>query len=123
MRIRIKDKGYKKVCKLVDERDRHKCVICGRPDVQHHHIIFRSAGGDDLPGNLICLCPACHEIYAHGKKAKAWQGQFLEYVDDVKFDTFYAAHLLDVRDIIKRYGKTKKVRLYMWRVKNEQSNQ
>ena len=30
-----------------------------------HHIIARSAGGSDHPGNLKTLCPACHASYTH----------------------------------------------------------
>lgn len=111
MRIRLNDKGYKKVCQLVNERDNHRCVICGIPYIQHHHIIFRSAGGWDTPGNLVCLCSSCHSIYAHGKKSKSWQKMLLDYVSDERFDEFYSEHLEEVKDLIERYGKTNKIKL------------
>lgn len=111
MRIRLHDKGYKKVCQLVNERDNHRCVICGSPYIQHHHIIFRSAGGWDTPGNLVCLCSVCHSIYAHGKKSKSWQKMLLDYVSDERFDEFYSEHLEEVKDLIERYGKINKIKL------------
>lgn len=111
MRIRLHDKGYRKICELVDERDGHRCVICGSPYIQHHHIIFRSSGGWDTPGNLVCLCSACHSIYAHGKKSKSWQKMLLDYVSDEKFDSFYSEHLEEIKDLIERYGKTHKIKL------------
>lgn len=111
MRIRLHDRGYRLMCDLVDERDGGRCVICGSPYVQHHHIQFRSGGGSDTPDNLVCLCAGCHAIYAHGKKSKSWQAILMDYVNDVKFDEFYAKHLKDMQTIIKRYGKTERIRL------------
>lgn len=111
MWIRLHDRGYKKMCELVDERDHHRCVICGSPYIQHHHVIFRSAGGSDTPENLVCLCSGCHSVYAHGKKSKSWQKMLIDYVSDERFDAFYAKHLSKINDLIKRYGKTKRVRI------------
>lgn len=111
MRIRLHDRGYKKMCELVDERDHHRCVICGSPYIQHHHVIFRSAGGSDTPENLVCLCSRCHSVYAHGKKSKSWQKMLIDYVSDERFDAFYAEHLRKIKDLIKHYGKTKRVRI------------
>lgn len=111
MRIRLHDKGYKKMCELVDLRDGGRCVICGSPYVQHHHIVFRSGGGSDTPDNLVCLCAGCHSIYAHGKKAKSWQKMLQDYAGGPQFDGFYAKHLREVQTIVKRYGKTKRIRL------------
>lgn len=45
--LRLSDRGYKRMCGLVDKRDGHKCIICECPDVQHHHVIYRSQGGSD----------------------------------------------------------------------------
>lgn len=110
MRILLHDKGYKKMCELVDERDRHRCVICGSPYIQHHHVIFRSAGGSDTPENLVCLCSGCHSVYAHGKKSKSWQKILLDYLQDTKFDEFYSKNFRYIVKLIERYGKTEKVR-------------
>lgn len=67
-------------------RDRYRCQDCGAnfggrrrkvydpklrrgkggyrwESLEVHHIIARSAGGSDHPGNLKTLCPACHAAY------------------------------------------------------------
>lgn len=43
----------------------HECVCCGLRPGQAHHVIHRSKGGDDVMGNLVPLCPPCHNAY-HG---------------------------------------------------------
>jgi hypothetical protein len=53
------------------------CMGCFKPSHPHarnhpHHVTSRGAGGDDVPRNLIPLCPPCHqEIHQHGNKAFA----------------------------------------------------
>ena len=47
-------------------RDEHACILCKDARVvQLHHVVSRGHGGNDLPQNLVCLCPACHRV-AHG---------------------------------------------------------
>lgn len=42
------------------------CVICGtNKDLQHHHIIPKSMGGDDHAHNILTLCCDHHE-WIHG---------------------------------------------------------
>lgn len=74
--FRLSDKAYRKLCMLVDERD-EGCVICGNPAVEHHHIIFRSEGGEDRLENLIALCHEHHQLCAHGLDKHYWQQDFL----------------------------------------------
>ena len=44
------------------ERDNHKCIICGKPAKQVHHIHLRSKRKDLLYeiNNLVSLCDKCH---------------------------------------------------------------
>lgn len=42
------------------------CVACGKPEVQAHHIVFKSQSGKTTLDNLIPLCPECH-MRAHGQ--------------------------------------------------------
>lgn len=77
--FRLSKEGYKQLCKLVDERD-EGCVICRDPAVQHHHIIYRSEGGEDRFENLISLCPMHHAICGHGEDKHFWQNEFQKYM-------------------------------------------
>lgn len=57
----------------------HQCMQMNRdkivlPGVSLHHIVFRSHGGTDDPGNTILLCHNCHE-YAHGRGNLKVNGQ------------------------------------------------
>jgi 5-methylcytosine-specific restriction endonuclease McrA len=47
---------------IVRDRDRDRCVVCGFPHVQVHHIRFRSQGGKHETFNLVCLCAECHGL-------------------------------------------------------------
>ncbi len=79
--IRLKEAAMKELRRLVHERDGNACVLCGWPyGLDCHHVIFRSGGGEDVSTNLVSLCRKCHTIYAHGRKAKAYRGEFQEYL-------------------------------------------
>lgn len=44
------------------------CAVCGSHyGLQVHHIVPRSRGGGDVPGNLITLCFECHAKVHEGK--------------------------------------------------------
>lgn len=57
--------------KAVDLRDKRTCRACQRksdPDAvgltkrgHRHHIVYRSAGGEDIPSNVVTLCHVCHD--------------------------------------------------------------
>jgi 5-methylcytosine-specific restriction endonuclease McrA len=65
-----KKANKRKVYALVDRRDKGKCRACGRRcsptalgleyRAERHHIVLRSAGGQDTAENLVTLCAACH---------------------------------------------------------------
>lgn len=58
------------VCKVVDARDKRMCRACGkRSDLytvgltkrgHRHHIVYLSAGGQDVSNNIVTLCAECH---------------------------------------------------------------
>lgn len=55
------DTGWQVVRETVLERDGHRCMSCGETQRLHvHHVVPRSRGGGDDPGNLITLCEGCH---------------------------------------------------------------
>lgn len=52
----------------VIERDGYRCAVPGctsRRNLHDHHVIFRSAGGSDDPGNRITLCAFHHQRCLH----------------------------------------------------------
>jgi hypothetical protein len=54
------------------ERDRGRCTspVCTRRDLTPHHLVRRSAGGDDSDENLASLCVWCHLAGVHGGSLK-----------------------------------------------------
>ena len=53
---RVRDK------KAIAQARKEWCEVCGKPGIVHvHHIKSKGSGGDDLPENLISLCPSCHD--------------------------------------------------------------
>jgi 5-methylcytosine-specific restriction endonuclease McrA len=62
---------WRKVCGEVDTRDKLRCRVCGKrgdPDsvdllrkLHRHHLVYRSAGGQDTLENLVSLCAQCHD--------------------------------------------------------------
>jgi hypothetical protein len=60
-----------RIARLVKERDRHTCRICGiigfkKRDgtlyAEVHHVDELARGGRDLPDNMICVCATCHRM-------------------------------------------------------------
>ncbi len=74
-----KEKRWKELSYAVKKRDGFKCTRCGATkgealQLHSHHIIPRSAGGEDALDNLTTLCIECH-IEAH---AGTERGEFLQ---------------------------------------------
>lgn len=50
------------------KRDGGRCVACRRAQAtEPHHVIYRSAQGDDLEDNIAPLCWFCHRIHHYGQ--------------------------------------------------------
>lgn len=50
---------------IVKARDKDRCIVCGEPSVNIHHVVPRLKSHDSSPKNLVCLCHLHHQI-AHG---------------------------------------------------------
>lgn len=96
--LRLSPIGYKRLCALVDDRD-GGCVVCGNPNVQHHHIYFRSEGGEDTLENLISLCPDHHSLCGHGENKHGWQREFMKYMDLPQNKDFARDHSKELAEI------------------------
>lgn len=72
---------------LVIERDGSCCRMCGRfcsyPAL--HHVVYRSQGGLDIPGNLVVIGQEydhdCHLPFAHGPQARMWREYLLAAIE------------------------------------------
>ena len=61
------------------------CYICGHGNtdvIQRHHIIPRRYSGSDKPGNLVPLCPTCHDAIE-----RIYDDSFFEKLGVEKIDT------------------------------------
>lgn len=71
-----KEYAFRKISKDVVSRDDGRCVLCGKPYDEIHHITYRSAGGSNELNNLCCLCWYCHRVRIHDsdhpKEMRKW---------------------------------------------------
>jgi len=59
----------------VDARDSHCCRVCHKRvggigmlyAAHHHHLVYRSRGGEDETSNIVTLCVACHHAQHNGE--------------------------------------------------------
>jgi len=71
-RLKLAVEQYQQLHRQVLERDRWRCQSCGsRKNLEVHHIRPRARLGDDMEGNLITLCAACHRNIHPGRQS-AW---------------------------------------------------
>lgn len=114
-RIRLTQNGYHAVCRLVDERDEHFCIVCRRffnfedtyaeQVVDHHHVMFRSAGGSDTEDNLVCLCRKHHMELAHGNDRWHWKREFQKYLQSEYCREWREEHAEELNELYERYRK------------------
>lgn len=90
VKTRLKPISKKRVCvsketyNIVLERDKGCCRLCGKLNIQLHHIYYRSERKDliDVPYNCIMLCFDCHKL-VHSNKKK-YQPILLEIIEQTK---------------------------------------
>jgi len=87
--------NWRRLRKMVLERDDYECQFCGVTDNEHrgehdqglhiHHIIPRGDGGEDHPENLITVCGGCHRTLeeTHGRAIGRINDQE-DYSDDLQ---------------------------------------
>lgn len=69
----------KKTKETVYNRDRCRCVICGRyvpEECASAHYIARSHGGMGVEENIVTLCHACHNAYDNSIQ-RGWMREVL----------------------------------------------
>ena len=78
-----------KVKEAVFQRDRGRCVGCGRwarVEWSCAHYIARSHGGLGIEKNILTLCPDCHAEYDNGIKRRELQQKYGEYLREIYGD-------------------------------------
>ena len=81
LRERSKRNDFSAVIRVhIRERDGERCVLCGRPGREVHHIIPRAQGGLGSADNGVCLDSTCHH-QAH--RSKSVERQLLRYRERV----------------------------------------
>ena len=75
----IRSKAFKEVKRIAEERDGHKCVVCGRTrqngiNLTCHHSQYRHLyeGGETEAADCVTLCSICHRAIHAAKKNYEW---------------------------------------------------
>lgn len=78
-RIIVKDDIYSKVA----ERDKYSCRLCGKKNIELHHIVYRSEDKSKINdiNNCIMLCTEHHQM-VHSNKKK-WQPILKKMVGEI----------------------------------------
>ena len=64
----------------VYERDKGKCILCGKPGLPEAHFISRSHLGMGVEENIVTLCRECHNRYDHTTEKKKIKEQIRSYL-------------------------------------------
>jgi 5-methylcytosine-specific restriction endonuclease McrA len=60
-RVKLPSHAYEQLRQWILKRDNWRCQNCGcLENLEVHHKLLRSQGGDDSELNLITLCRPCH---------------------------------------------------------------
>lgn len=87
--------------------DGNYCPVCGEFTLEwhRHHVVGRGQGGDDVPANLVWLCPGCHDRlhnmgglveFAFVLYVRSLE-ETLEYIADTKYRGWLEDRYLGVR--------------------------
>lgn len=65
---------------IVEERDGHCCIFCGRPGRGEAHFINRSQGGLGIPENIVTVCRPCHQQMDNGLFTQVFRQKAEDYL-------------------------------------------
>jgi Restriction endonuclease len=63
----------------VKRKSAFRCVVCGKPFVEIHHIIPQKDGGKDILDNAAPLCAYCHDLYGGNPEKRKQIKQMRDY--------------------------------------------
>lgn len=73
----------KSVKEAVRERDRGRCIICGKPGEPNAHFIPRSQMGKGVEENVVTLCYRCHADFDQSIRRKAYAREIERYLKSI----------------------------------------
>lgn len=94
-----------------------KCCNCGSTEeLEYHHIIPLSLGGNDVLSNYCCLCYACHSLLHFGDKKKISHSQLTKngikvakkngkQIGAVKGKKLTTRKSIEAKELILKYNK------------------
>lgn len=69
-----------KVKRAVYDRDRGRCIFCGRPGDPVSHVVRRSQGGRGIEQNIVTACHRCHREFDEGRNRNAMYVRAVAYL-------------------------------------------
>ena len=69
-----------KVKKIVYDRDKGKCIWCGKRGDPVVHFIAKSQGGLGIEENIVCGCAYCHARYDQSDQRNAYRAIARDYL-------------------------------------------
>lgn len=69
-----------KVKRIVYERDKGKCIWCGKPGDPVVHFIAKSQGGLGIEQNILCGCYRCHTTYDQTDQREIYRDKARTYL-------------------------------------------
>lgn len=76
----------KQIKEAVWERDRHRCIFCGKMVPVFYanaHYIPRSAGGKGIEENIFTACESCHHEQDNGLNSKEYTKRAKEHLEKI----------------------------------------
>ena len=83
--IRLRGKALRELCERVWERDKYRCIICGKYigyGYKPHHV-FQAANKSDEEEKMVTLCNECHYECHHGFNIKGNKQKCLDYLNKI----------------------------------------
>lgn len=110
-----------RISKYLSEKDKdvigRECCNCGQTtNLEYHHIVPLSFGGNDILTNYCCLCYGCHSLIHFGKRKNINHSEATKkgiekarlngkQIGAVKGKKLVTKKSFIVKDLIKKYNK------------------
>lgn len=69
-----------RVKKIVYDRDKGNCILCGAPGAPNAHYISRGQSGLGIEQNVVTLCQTCHMAYDQSTQREILKNEIADYL-------------------------------------------